>query len=61
MKRIELRELKPLDWQQRHYIRGNIRTFGFWGSIKANITLMSPLLNMILNWKYRDWKLTIGE
>lgn len=48
---------RPIDWEQRSYIRGNFKMFGLWSGLRANLTLMSPFLNTILNWKHRKGKL----
>lgn len=43
-----------IDWDKRQYIRGNFIAFGVWQGLIANITLMSPLLNTLINWKHRN-------
>lgn len=52
---------KPLDvWTRpwRYYV-GNCRTFGFWCGVRSNVCLTSPLINRLLNWKYRNARLII--
>jgi len=51
---------KPLElWgSSQRYWRGNMH-FGFWSGLRANLTLWSPLLNKIINWKYRNMRLDI--
>jgi hypothetical protein len=44
---------RPIDWEQRCYIRGNFKTFGFWSGLRANLTLLFPFINTVWNWKYR--------
>jgi hypothetical protein len=44
---------RPIDWSQRHYLRGNFKVFGFWSGLRANITLMFPIVNTLWNWKQR--------
>jgi hypothetical protein len=48
-----LEHFRPLDWKQRSYAPGTFRIFG----IRAAVTLMSPMLNTILNWRYRRHRL----
>lgn len=50
-------ELKPLDWDKREFIRGNIVAFGWWDGIGGSATLMSPLLNFIVHFKHRGKEL----
>lgn len=50
---------RPLAWDDRKYVWGNMTTFGFWGGLRANVTLMFPFINTIWNWKYRKLKLVI--
>lgn len=52
---------RPINWADRKYIRGNFKTFGFWAGLRANVTLIFPFLNTILNWKYRKMHLEIEE
>ena len=54
-------EFRLIDWKQREYIRGNFVAFGFWSGLKSNITLLSPLMNLILNFKYRHMHLTFAD
>lgn len=56
-----VRHFRVIDWPQRHYVKGNFRTFGYWSGLRANITLMFPFLNTIINWKHRKSSLEIGE
>jgi hypothetical protein len=51
---------KPFDLHEKPwlYFRGNIRSFGFWSGLKSNITLSSPLINKLWNWKYRNMRLS---
>lgn len=51
-------ELYPLDWSQRHFIRGNINAFGLRHGLWVSVTLMSPLLNTLVYWRYRSYGLT---
>lgn len=55
MKTIKLYELKPIDFSGFKYFSGTKKNFGF---ISA-ICQMSPLLNMIINWRYRGYDLVI--
>jgi hypothetical protein len=50
---------RPLDWSQLHWVRGNFKTFGFWSGLRANITLLFPVANTLLNWKHRKSRLEI--
>lgn len=43
------------------YVVGNCKTFGFWSGMRSNLTLLSPVMNTIIHWKYRKMKLEIGE
>ncbi len=52
---------RPIDWEQRGFIRGNFKTFGAWGGLRANVTLLFPFLNTLLNWKYRKARLELSE
>ncbi len=45
---------RPLDWGQRKWLFGTWRTFGLRGAI----TLISPAINTLVNWKYRKARLT---
>lgn len=55
-------EWKPLElwdkpWQ---YWRGNMSLAGgFWRGLRSNITLWSPFLNKLINWKYRNMHLDV--
>ena len=52
---------RPIDWKQRHFVRGNFATFGFWSGLMANVTLVFPFLNTLINWKYRKMRLVIED
>lgn len=52
---------RPIDWEQRRFLRGNFRTFGFWSGLRSNICLMFPFLNTLLNWKYRKHRLVFAD
>lgn len=49
--------LKPVTFKHIKFWGGTYKTFG----TKALLTLMSPLLNTILNWKYRNMHLEIDD
>lgn len=53
--------MKLIDWPMRQYIRGNFQAFGLWQGLKVNITLMSPLLNLLIHWKYRNSQLWFAD
>lgn len=55
-------EWKPIElWDSPwRYFAGNCKTFGFWPGMKSNITLISPLINKLWNWKYRNTHLDIS-
>lgn len=46
---------RPLTLEHKFY------WYGTWkcGGLRAVLTLMSPLLNTVLNWKYRNYQLNI--
>jgi hypothetical protein len=50
-------ELRLIDWEQREYVRGNFKMFGFWGGLTANVTLVFPVVNFIVNFKRRHSRL----
>lgn len=50
-------EFNLLDWPMRFYVRGNFSAFGLWAGLRANITLMCPLLNTLLNLNRRNKQL----
>ena len=52
---------RPIDLKQREYIRGNFKAFGFCRGLMANVTLMFPFLNTIINWKYRKMQLELED
>ncbi len=52
---------RPIDWEQRHFMRGNFKTFGLWNGLRANLTLLFPFVNTLWNWKYRKSYLVIEE
>jgi hypothetical protein len=56
-----IEHFRPIDWPQRHFIKGNFKMFGLKIGLRANITLMFPWANTILHWKYRKHGLEIGE
>ena len=49
--------LRPIDFTHKRFWRGTYDRFGF----RSWITLVSPLANTILNWKYRNYDLEIDE
>jgi hypothetical protein len=49
-----------IDWEQRHWVRGNFKVFGFWSGLSANMSLMFPFWDTIANWRYRKYTLTIA-
>lgn len=53
--------MKILDWKMRYFVRGNFHAFGLWHGLTANLTLMSPLLNVLINWKHRNQELRIPK
>lgn len=55
MKPIKLYELKPMDFSGLKYFSGTKKRFG----VISAICQMSPLINMIINWKYREYDLVI--
>ena len=50
---------RPFAWHDPKYIRGNIKTFGFWSGMRGNITLYFPFLNTLIHWRYRKSRLEI--
>ena len=48
--------LKPIDRSMFKYFRGTFARFG----LRSALTTVSPLLNTILNWKYRNWELKLN-
>jgi hypothetical protein len=44
---------RPFEWHGKSYITGNVRMFGFWGGMRANLTLYFPVINTLIHWKYR--------
>ncbi len=50
---------RPFEWHEPKYIIGNIRAFGFWAGMRANISLYFPFANTLIHWKYRKMKLAI--
>ena len=55
---------RPIDWEQRHYVLGNFRTFGFWSGLRSNVTLLFPVMNTLLNWRVRKHRIVptdLGE
>lgn len=46
--------LAPIDWSQMSWFRGTFKACG----LSAAVTLISPLLNTVLHWKYRKMRLT---
>ena len=49
-------------WQpgSLQYLKGNIKTFGFWSGLHAWICLAFPFYSTLRHWKYRKCRLTIG-
>lgn len=54
-------QFRLLDLSMRQYVRGNFVMFGFWGGLRANITLLSPLANLLINWKHRNSHLSFAD
>lgn len=54
MKQIELYELKPLDLRFTDDWKNTYKLFGF----RSWLCLASPLLNFVMNFKYRSYELT---
>ena len=54
-------EWKPIDLRTRpwRYWRGNVRMFGWKTGMISNLTLTSPLMNKMLNWRYGRMRLDI--
>ena len=52
-----LEKLKPIDFHNFPFIKGTYQRFG----LKATLTMLSPLLNYILYFKYRNYYLIIPE
>jgi hypothetical protein len=52
---------RPFEWHEAIYIVGNIKTFGFWSGVEANLSLYFPFLGTLINWKYRKMKLEIVD
>lgn len=52
---------RPIDWEQRHFLRGNFKAFGFRSGLRANLTLLFPFVNTLWNWKHRKSYLEIEE
>ncbi len=49
------------DWEQREWVRGNFKAFGFWRGLTANICLLFPFVNTLVHWRYRKWSLDITQ
>jgi hypothetical protein len=56
-----LDHFRPYESGQWRWLRGNIKTFGFWSGLRGTLCLVSPALNTILNWKYRHSRLEIPD
>jgi hypothetical protein len=56
-RKIRLYELKPIAFNQFKFFKGTYKTFG----LRATLTLISPLLNTIINWKWRSYRLLFPE
>lgn len=54
-------DFRLLDWKMRQYVRGNFVAFGIRQGLMANITLLSPLLNTIIHYKYRAMYLVLDS
>jgi hypothetical protein len=52
---------RPFEWHGKSYITGNVRMFGFWGGMRASLTLYFPVINTLVNWKHRRARLGIVE
>lgn len=56
MKRpLHISEFYLLDLKQIPYVKGTFKLFGW----HPTLTLISPVMNLILNFKYREWDLVI--
>ena len=51
---------RPFAYHDPKYIVGNVKTFGFWSGMRANVSLYFPFLNTLMHWKYRKMHLTIN-
>lgn len=40
------------DYKMTQYVRGNFVAFGFWSGLRANVTLLFPVMNWLLNRKH---------
>lgn len=56
-----IHHFRPIDWEQRSFIRGNFKAFGVWSGLRANITLLFPVMNTLFNWKYRKSRLVFAD
>lgn len=54
-----LHHFRLVQWGQWKYWLGNIKAFGFWSGLAANITLSFPIVNTLVNWKHRRSTLEI--
>lgn len=52
--RAAIWHFRPLDLEQTRWFYGTVRSFG----IVAGMTLISPLLNTLVYWRYRKARLT---
>ena len=52
---------RPFEWHGWGYVFGNVRMFGFWDGMRANLTLYFPFANTLINWKHRKAHLEIGD
>jgi hypothetical protein len=50
-----------VDWNQWQFWRGNINTFGLASGMRSNLCLSFPILNTLLNWKYRKARLVFPK
>lgn len=57
MRKILIRDFYLLDLEQIPFVKGTYKMFGF----RATITLLSPLANLILNWKYLSYDLVFPK
>ncbi len=62
MRPFELREFKPIEFRNIKWLWINFKSSKFkWEGLRAGITVASPLMNLILNFKYRNYTLRLEE
>jgi hypothetical protein len=57
--RAALEHFSPVAWGQWHYWPGNIKSFGFWSGMSANLALSFPIYNTLRYWKHRKTRLRV--